>query len=143
MITWVVIDRRHFTQRASCEGFTQSGRCEGSRQANPFASAPYSFISIYFFCLPPSVFSSKFRIPQLLCLALLRKLPGCVPTIPNVENSQCTRKELSARVCIQVLSFQILAHSFAPKKTQLLPFQPIPHSLLKNTGGGVPTSLQC
>jgi len=139
MIAWVVIDRRYFTQRASCEGFTQSGPCEGSRQANPFASAPYSFISIYFFCLPPSVFSSKFRIPQLLCLALLRKLPGCVPTIPNVENSQCTRKELSARVCIQVLSFQILAHSFAPKKTQLLPFQPIPHSLLKNTGGGVPT----
>jgi len=139
MIAWVVIDRRHFTQRASCEGFTQSGRCEGSRQANPFASAPYSFISITSFVshLPYSLPSSVSR--NSFVWHSYENCRGCVPTIPNVENSQCTRKELSARVCIQVLSFQILAHSFAPKKTQLLPFQPIPHSLLKNTGGGVPT----
>src|SRR5260370_2634336 len=35
-------------------------------------------------CRPFSVRTSKFRIPQLLCLPLLRKLPGCVPTIPNL-----------------------------------------------------------
>ncbi len=35
--------------------------------------------------LPSSVHSSKFRIPQVLCLPLLRKLPGCIPTIPILE----------------------------------------------------------
>ena len=34
---------------------------------------------------PSSVHSSKFRIPQVLYLPLLRKLPGCVPTIPILE----------------------------------------------------------
>jgi hypothetical protein len=37
--------------------------------------------------LPSSVHSSKFRIPQPLCLPLLRKLPGCVPTIPILERA--------------------------------------------------------
>src|SRR5258708_39258763 len=37
--------------------------------------------------LPSSVHSSKFRIPQPLCLPLLRKLPGCVPTIPIPERA--------------------------------------------------------
>src|SRR5258708_29846161 len=40
--------------------------------------------SLWLPCLPFSVRTSKFRIPQLLCLPLLRKLPGCVPTIPNL-----------------------------------------------------------
>ena len=34
---------------------------------------------------PSSVRSSKFRIPQPLCLPLLRKLPGCTQTIPIPE----------------------------------------------------------
>src|SRR4029077_10071224 len=38
-------------------------------------------------CLPSSVRSSKFRIPQVLYLPLLRKLPGCVPKIPIPERS--------------------------------------------------------
>src|SRR5712672_2153787 len=38
--------------------------------------------------LPSSVSSSKFRIPHPLCLPLLRKQPGCVPTIPKTKNSQ-------------------------------------------------------
>jgi hypothetical protein len=40
-------------------------------------------------------------------------------------------------VFVQVLSFHILVHSFARAKTQLLYFQAIPHTLPKNTGGGV------
>ncbi len=32
-----------------------------------------------------SVHSSKFRIPQVLCLPLLRKHPGCIPKVPNSE----------------------------------------------------------
>jgi len=39
-------------------------------------------------CLPSSVHSSKFRIPQVLYLPLLRKLPGCVPKIPILEHSR-------------------------------------------------------
>src|SRR5260370_30666300 len=35
--------------------------------------------------LPFSVHSSKFRIPQVLCLPLLRKLPGCIPKVPSSE----------------------------------------------------------
>ncbi len=35
--------------------------------------------------IPSSVRSSKFRILQTLCLPLLRKLPGCIPTIPILE----------------------------------------------------------
>src|SRR5882762_914226 len=44
-----------------------------------------SFPPLIFLYLPSSVPSSKFRIPQLLCLPLLRKLPGCIPTIPKTE----------------------------------------------------------
>ena len=57
MIAWVVIDRRHFTQ---------SGLREVSRQASPFASAPYSFISFTSFVshlpypLPSSVSRNSF-----------------------------------------------------------------------------------
>jgi hypothetical protein len=35
--------------------------------------------------LPPSVHSSKFRIPQVLCLPLLRKHPGCGGFLPISE----------------------------------------------------------
>jgi hypothetical protein len=34
--------------------------------------------------LPSSVPTSKFRIPQVLHLPLVGKLPGCVPTIPTL-----------------------------------------------------------
>src|SRR5260370_42563625 len=43
--------------------------------------------SVWQLRLPSSVHSSKFRIPQPLCLPLLRKLPGCVPTIPILERA--------------------------------------------------------
>jgi hypothetical protein len=35
--------------------------------------------------LPFSVHTSKFRIPQLLCLPFLRKLQGCTPKVPKLE----------------------------------------------------------
>src|SRR5260370_9699195 len=35
--------------------------------------------------LPSSVHSSKFRIPQVFCLPLLRKHPGCIPKVPSSE----------------------------------------------------------
>jgi len=48
-------------------------------------------------------------------LPLLRKLPGCVPTIPILERI-CTKRSqgpLVTRRYTQVFSFHILAHSFA------------------------------
>src|SRR5438309_7913348 len=51
----------------------------------PFLYLLYFLNLLYFPCLLCSVSSSKFRILQLLCLPLLRKLPGCVPTIPTME----------------------------------------------------------
>src|SRR5882762_8943632 len=127
-------------------------------------------------CLPSSVSSSKFRIPQLLCLPLLRKLPRCVPTIPilvhpersaftalrmfsgptethhvfpDVPNVQTSELSNVQRVRTYPLSFQILAHSFAlfctllhSSRTQPIYFQALPHSLPKNTRGGVPSQPQ-
>ena len=73
MILWAVIDRRHL------------------RHSTPISSslrmAPALCPKFRDSFLPSSVPSSKFRIPQLLCLPLLRKHPGCVPTIPEMELS--------------------------------------------------------
>src|SRR5882672_7500329 len=41
---------------------------------------PFSVLSFQTFA-----YSFIFRIPQLLCLPLLRKQPGCIPTIPILE----------------------------------------------------------
>jgi hypothetical protein len=49
--------------------------------------------------LPFSVHSSKFRIPQVLYLPLLRKHPGCVPTIPILE--LISHRECSERSNLQ------------------------------------------
>src|SRR5437899_3284321 len=92
--------------------------------------------------LPSSVSSSKFRILQLLCLPLLRKLPGCVPPIPNSELF-ARHSSLITRHYTQVFVYLTLPHSFAlfctflhSRKTQLFYFQMLPHSLPKNTGVG-------
>src|SRR5882757_3367919 len=50
-----------------------------------------SFPPLIFLYLPSSVPSSKFRIPQLLCLPLLRKLPGCIPTNSQNGTSRTVR----------------------------------------------------
>src|SRR5260370_21723755 len=109
MVPWVVLDRRHPRQ----------SRKPGA--IRPFLSSfllhrrlNISTLRTFRHALPSSVCSSKFRIPQLLCLPLLRKLPGCVPTIPILERF-CTerrRRPFVTRRYTQVLSLQILAHSF-------------------------------
>src|SRR5438128_12164971 len=42
------------------------------------------------FVLQSSVYSSKFSIPQVLCLPLLRKLPGCGGIPPALDLHQTT-----------------------------------------------------
>jgi hypothetical protein len=54
----------------------------------------------------------------------------------GAHDSGTHHSALITRHCSQVLSFHTLAHSFAPRKTQLVCFQLFPHSLSKNTGGG-------
>src|SRR5207245_5764917 len=51
----------------------------GDQSKAIFHLTPYSTY------LPSSVYSSKFRIPQPLCLPLLRKLPGVWGILPILE----------------------------------------------------------
>src|SRR5260370_14623964 len=53
-------------------------------EKNHLPSSPFRVsASLWLPCLPFSVRTSKFRIPQLLCFPLFRKLPLCHPPIPN------------------------------------------------------------
>jgi hypothetical protein len=83
-----------------------------------FNQEPLSFLAprsrrLLHFHLAPllsSVCSSKFRILQPLWLSLLRKLPGCVPTIPILE--LCTKHSpLSTPYPLSVRSHHPLYHS--------------------------------
>ena len=89
--------------------------------------------------LPFSVHSSKFRILQVLCLPLLRKVPGCVPTIPlsalDAQNSPLYSTPFVSNSCEPFCS---LLHS---GESQLFSFQALPHSLRKTPGGGVSPQL--
>jgi len=129
MIAWVVIDRRHPRQ---------SRKPSATRRLNIWTLRTFRR------ALPSSVCSSKFRIPQLLCLPLLRKLPGCVPTIPILERF-CTerrRRPFVTRRYTQVLSFQSLAHSFARDRNSTRLFSNVSALFAKNhPGGGGVTSL--
>jgi hypothetical protein len=64
--------------------------------------------------------SSILRIPQPLCLPLLRKLPGCLKTIPNVEplaqQSLCREFQLPAAVPLfsPLFSFDFQLSTFNP-----------------------------
>src|SRR4029077_21248437 len=101
--------------------------------------------------LPFSVCSSVLRIPQPLCLPLLRKLPGCVPTIPNLERllfppspfnrssriprpgrnlalSTCVPFQLSPLFSNRCPLFCTILHS---REIQLFSFKAIPHSFAK------------
>src|SRR5260370_4906347 len=85
--------------------------------------------------LPSSVHSSKLCRLQLLCLLLacpersrrIRKHRRVGLFLPFWKSLHGLGDEDSH--FFQVLSFHILAHSFAPEKTQLFSFQAIPHSL--------------
>jgi hypothetical protein len=100
MIAWVVIDRRHFTQ---------SGLCEGSRQASPFASAPYSFISFTSFVshLPYSLPSSVSR--NSFVWHSYETAGGCA------NNSQCGKFPLHSKGTFspRLYSSSFFSHSCA------------------------------
>src|SRR5260370_17713695 len=99
MIAWVVIDRRHFTQ---------SGLGEGSRQASPFASAPYSFISFTSFVshLPYSLPSSVSR--NSFVWHSYENCRGVCQQFPMWKIPNCTRKELSAAFVFKFFLFKFL-----------------------------------
>ena len=89
---------------------------------------------------PSSVPSSNFSIPQLLCLALLRKLPGCVPTIPILERLHRGRSDIQTCRRFNVLptyllSFQTLANSFARRKMLSHLFSNVSELFAKNHPG--------
>src|SRR6266478_7645991 len=85
MVVLVVIYRRHHRKPGPLALLLST----------PSFPLPHLSYLVYFLCLPSSVSSSKFGIPQLLCLPLLRKLPGCVPTIPKMERSVSCRNGTS------------------------------------------------
>jgi hypothetical protein len=91
--------------------------------------------------LPSSASSSKFRIPQLLCLPLLRRLPACVGILPVLElftlpqGSNIQTCGRSNALLIYPLSFQTLAHSFAPSKDTTLLFSSASALFAKNHPG--------
>jgi hypothetical protein len=117
-----------------------------SRQGSPVRLLPN---------IPSSVCSSILRILQLLCLPLLRELPGCVPTIPNLERFLFPLFEFrdsSFHISCSTFNFGLptsaslqLSH-FPPSacalfcaflhflKTQSLSLQAIPHSFAKIDG---------
>jgi hypothetical protein len=66
-------------------------------------------------CLPSSVRSSKFRIPQSLCLPLLRKLPGHILQAKGFSLSSLGSFSSLFTLCTKSIS-------------ELLPLQRDPHS---------------
>jgi len=71
-------------------------------------------------CLPSSVHSSKFRIPQVLYLPLLRKLPGCVPKIPILERSHKGAHSIAVPFFSSTVNCRLLTRSdsLAPPTAQ-------------------------
>jgi len=143
MITWVVIDRRHFTQRASCEGFTQSGRCEGSRQANPFASAPYSFISITSFVshLPYSLPSSVSR--NSFVWHSYENCRGVCQQFPMWKIPSALERNSQPAFVFKFFLFKFLRTLLHRKKLNSFLFNRFRTLCSKTPGVGYPPSLQC
>src|SRR6267143_6438344 len=87
----------------------------------PLCALSVSALSSPILCLQHSPLSPVFRTffqvpyPATPCLPLLRKLPGCVPTIPILERAHPEQAQgpLITLRSTQVLSFHILAHSLA------------------------------
>jgi len=92
--------------------------------------------------LPSSVPSSKFCIPQALCLPLLRVLPGCIPILQDSELEASTMGTFPKPLFPSTypFSFHILPHSFAlfctHKKLNSLLFNRLRTLYLKTPGGG-------
>src|SRR6266849_2354056 len=130
MIAWVVIDRRHFTQ---------SGLREGSRQASPFASAPYSFISFTSFVshlpysLPSSVSRNSFVWHSYEnCRGVCQQFAMWKIPIALERNSQpAFGFKFFLFTFLRTLLHRRKLNSFLFKRFRTLCF--------KNTGGGVST----
>jgi len=126
MIAWVVIYRRHLRR---------------SRQSG-------SLSRLFLFDIPTckpsnvSTFGFPYTLPSsvsrnLFCLPLLRKLPGCIPTIPFLERARPERAEgpvITLR-STQVPSFHILTHSFARANISTLLFSIVSALFVKNHPG--------
>ena len=130
MIAWVVIDRRHFTQ---------SGLREGSRQASPFASAPYSFISFTSFVshlpysLPSSVSRNSFVWHSYEnCRGVCQQFPMWKIPIALERNSQ-------PAFVFKFFFFTFLRTLLHRKKLNSFLFKRFRTLCFKNTGGGVST----
>src|SRR6266481_2235803 len=79
----------------------QTSRCPSFPYASPYFIHPYSHYSPTSLCpyFPSSVPSSKFRIPQVLCLLLLQNLPGVgVPARSSAPSPLHARGLLLARI---------------------------------------------
>src|SRR6266436_1243138 len=106
MVAWVVIDRRHLRQPRKSH-LPRALRANGSPfdfQLSTFNLRIAPSPTLLALC-PKSVkqVSSHQSLPRSFL-----KLPGCVPTIPKNGTLLSTLATIT-----QVLSFQILAHSFA------------------------------
>jgi len=113
-----------------------------------------NYLLLHFLCLSPRIpvdltFSKPLTFLHLVLRTLFQVPYPVSPAVATLTN--CRGWGYSSHFgkfagCgdenshfIQALSFHILAHSFAPPKTQLVSFQSIPHSLPKTTrGGGMP-----
>ena len=137
MLAWVVIYRRQHRQAQGDPPF----------RSGPIHSFPSFLTSLHHYLLTSSF---PYALPSSVCCNSFvcrsyENYRGVYQQFPfwnestrsNVEESLITRHH------IQVLSFQILAHSFElrctflhSRKTQLVSFQALPHSLQKNTHSG-------
>src|SRR5712692_203441 len=125
-----------------------SDRDENLVTETPFSRPLFSSTSALF----------HFPYPASPAFATHTKTAGCVPTIPILERVHPERSRRVARRNAQVLSFHILAHSFARTKTSTLLFsntstlfsatgapqlfwnQYLPHSFYRD--GGYPLPFQ-
>jgi hypothetical protein len=137
MIPWVVIDRRHFTQ---------SRLREGLRHSTPISSSQRLCVRLISRLSSKSLPHNLFVDPHPLNLyasifykkAGGRGLPDVQIEAPPGAVERRSPPGRDVPMCFRAISFlfkplRTLLHS---RKTQLLCFQAIPHSLQKTTQGG-------
>ncbi len=112
MMAWVVIDRRHFTQRASCEGFTQSGLREGPRRPARSPRLPTPLFPLFPLLLLSPIFRILFQVPYPATplFGTLTKTAGVC-----ANNSQCGRFPLHSKGTLspRLYSSSFFSHSCA------------------------------
>ena|SRR5277367_4416534 len=87
---------------------------------------------------------SILRIPQLLCLPLLRKLPGCPNSLPNLERCiegpslRISNFDSRSSILSILFVFTFLQTLWQHRNPQLFSFQAFPNSFTKTPGVGYP-----